>query len=116
MRFEIKRIQKNLKVTTIFVTHDQTEALAMADRIVIMNKGRIEQIGTPTDVYFNPKTKFVSDFIGEMNFMPGTLIKKENSTAKVALSDFCHLDIPCADMSRLTQDVIGGHPPRKTIC
>ncbi len=113
MRFEIKRIQKNLKVTTIFVTHDQTEALAMADRIVIMNKGRIEQIGTPTDVYFNPKTKFVSDFIGEMNFMPGKLIKKENSTAKVALSDFCHLDIPCADTSRLTQDVMVGIRPEK---
>ena len=113
MRFEIKRIQKTLKVTTIFVTHDQTEALAMADRIVIMNKGRIEQIGTPTDVYFNPKTKFVSDFIGEMNFVPGQLIKKEAATAVVALSDTCHMNIPCADTSRLTQDVVVGIRPEK---
>ena len=71
MRFEIKRIQKNINVTTIFVTHDQTEAMTMADRIVVMNEGHIEQIGSPQEIYYQPESKFTSDFIGETNFLEG---------------------------------------------
>jgi iron(III) transport system ATP-binding protein len=67
LRHEIKELQRKLGVTTIMVTHDQEEALAMADRIVVMNDGVIEQIGTPIDVYRNPATIFVADFIGETN-------------------------------------------------
>lgn len=67
LRHEIKSLQRELGVTTIMVTHDQEEALAMADRIVVINEGRIEQIGTPTEVYGDPGTLFVADFIGEMN-------------------------------------------------
>jgi putative spermidine/putrescine transport system ATP-binding protein len=67
LRAEIKRLQKEVGVTTIFVTHDQEEALSMSDRIVVMNKGNIEQIGTPIEIYKQPKTEFVFQFIGKSN-------------------------------------------------
>ena len=113
MRFEIKRIQKKLNVTAIFVTHDQTEALAMADRIVIMNKGRIEQIGTPSEVYFNPKTKFVSNFIGEMNFISCKRVKQNAVTATVELSDTCRIDVASTHSNQHKTDVTIGIRPEK---
>ena len=67
LRHEIKELQRKLGVTTVMVTHDQEEALSMADRIVVMNDGVIEQIGTPTEIYREPASLFVADFIGEMN-------------------------------------------------
>ena len=67
LRHEIKELQRKLGVTTVMVTHDQEEAMSMADRIVVMNQGVIEQIGTPTEIYREPETLFVADFIGEMN-------------------------------------------------
>ncbi|MCA0317189.1 MAG: ABC transporter ATP-binding protein [Proteobacteria bacterium] len=69
MQFELKQLQKELGVTLVFVTHDQEEALAMSDRIAVMNAGRIEQIGTPTEIYDRPRTRFVADFIGEINLI-----------------------------------------------
>ncbi len=69
LRDEIKSLQRRLGVTTIMVTHDQEEALAMADRIVVMNQGVIEQIGTPSDIYRKPATAFVADFVGSMTFL-----------------------------------------------
>lgn len=69
LRSEIRQLQKQLGVTTILVTHDQEEALAMADRVVVMNNGVIEQVGTPMDIYQEPASAFVADFIGTMNFM-----------------------------------------------
>ena len=73
LRHEVKALQHKLGITTIMVTHDQEEALTMADRIVVMNQGVIEQVGTPLDIYRKPKTAFVADFIGTMNFMPGVV-------------------------------------------
>ncbi len=72
MRTEIKRLRQKVRTTTVYVTHDQVEALTLADRIVVMNKGRIEQIGTPHDLYHAPATQFVAGFIGSpsMNFLP----------------------------------------------
>jgi len=67
LRHEVKELQRKLGITTVMVTHDQEEALSMADRIVVMNHGVIEQIGTPTEIYREPETLFVADFIGEMN-------------------------------------------------
>ncbi len=71
LRHEIKQLQRRLGVTTVMVTHDQEEALTMADRIVVMNEGRIEQIGTPQDIYRRPANAFVADFVGAMNFLDG---------------------------------------------
>ena len=73
LREEIRAVQRRLGVTTIMVTHDQEEALSMAERIVVMNHGVIEQVGTPEDVYARPKTAFVADFVGRMTFLPGRL-------------------------------------------
>ena len=72
MQFELKQLQKELGVTLVFVTHDQEEALAMSDRIAVMNAGRIEQIGTPAEIYDRPATRYVADFIGEINLIDGT--------------------------------------------
>lgn len=69
MREELKKIQAELGITVVFVTHDQEEAMALSHRIVVMNKGKFEQVGTPTEIYDNPKTKYVASFIGEMNFV-----------------------------------------------
>jgi len=69
MRGEIRQLQKRLGVTALFVTHDQDEASAIADRIVVMNRGRIEQVGTPTEIYQDPATRFVADFIGTANVL-----------------------------------------------
>lgn len=73
MRTAIKKIQKDLNITTIYVTHDQEEALAMSDRIAVMNAGIVEQIGTPQEIYSKPATAFVAGFIGTTNFLDGTL-------------------------------------------
>ena len=76
MRGELKQLHQRLGATFIYVTHDQVEAMSLADRIVVMNAGRVEQIGTPRDVYDRPKTRFVAEFIGSppMNFLPGTVL------------------------------------------
>ncbi|MGV8935783.1 MAG: ABC transporter ATP-binding protein [Allorhizobium sp.] len=76
MRAEIRRLHKRLKATTIYVTHDQVEAMTLADRVVVLNKGRIEQQGTPQELYARPATRFVAGFIGSptMNFLPATVI------------------------------------------
>lgn len=71
MRFEIKEIQSILGITVIYVTHDQTEAMAMSDEIIVMNNGIIQQIGPPAEIYNNPSNKFVADFIGKVNFIEG---------------------------------------------
>ena len=72
MQFELKQLQKDLGVTLVFVTHDQEEALAMSDRIAVMNAGHIEQVGVPAEIYERPRTRFVADFIGEINLIVGT--------------------------------------------
>jgi iron(III) transport system ATP-binding protein len=73
LRRQIRELQRRLAVTTIMVTHDQEEALTMADRVVVMNRGTVEQVGAPTDIYYSPRTPFVANFVGKMNFMPATL-------------------------------------------
>ncbi|MFD0693544.1 ABC transporter ATP-binding protein [Paenibacillus sp. GCM10027628] len=85
MQFEIKHIQENLGITTVNVTHDQEEALTMSDRICVMNKGRIEQIDTPEGLYNCPRSKFVSSFIGEINWFRGEVIQSEAGVSAVRL-------------------------------
>jgi spermidine/putrescine ABC transporter ATP-binding subunit len=79
MQIEIKNLQKDLKITTIYVTHDQGEALIMSDRIAVFNQGRIEQIGTSEEIYNRPANKFVAEFIGETNFLEGSIKKIEET-------------------------------------
>lgn len=85
MQLEIKRIQQKLKITTIYVTHDQEEALTMSDRIAIYNKGKIEQIAVPKEIYENPVNAFVADFIGESNFLPVDLLEDRNGQADLRI-------------------------------
>ena len=90
MQQELKRIQQTVGITFIFVTHDQEEALSMSDTIAVMNGGKIQQIGSPVDIYNEPKNAFVADFIGESNILEG-LMKKDY------LVNFKNVDFPCVD-------------------
>ncbi|MBR1487059.1 MAG: ABC transporter ATP-binding protein [Synergistaceae bacterium] len=73
MRFEIKEIQKNFGITVVYVTHDQTEAMAMSDRIIVFNHGVVQQVDSPMNIYKNPANDFVADFVGKINFINGTV-------------------------------------------
>lgn len=86
MRLELKRIARQVRTTFILVTHDQEEALTLADHIIVMNAGRIQQKGTPEELYRRPSNLFVADFIGSANFLEGTLIGGDGGRAEVAIS------------------------------
>ena len=86
MRTEIRRIQKTLNITSVYVTHDQIEAMTLSDRIVVMNEGIIEQIGTPVEIYRFPNSRFVADFIGRANFVPGEALGKHGDNLAVRVS------------------------------
>ncbi len=95
MRTEIKRVHQQVKTTTIYVTHDQIEAMTLADYVVVMNRGRIEQVGTPHELYHAPKTRFVAGFMGSpaMNFLPCTL-ERNASALSVRLADGVSFPVP----------------------
>ena len=81
MRTEIRRIQQEVGITAIYVTHDQSEAMALSDNIIIMNKGVVAQMGSPQDIYYHPNSEFVADFIGEANFLKGRLERMDGDHA-----------------------------------
>ena len=85
LRRQIKRIQRELDVTTVYVTHDQEEALAVSDRLAVMSDGEVEQVGTPVEVYEEPETEFVASFIGENNVFSGTVESREEGVLSVAV-------------------------------
>ena len=99
MQNELKRIQQAMEITFIYVTHDQEEALTMSDTVVVMDKGRIQQIGTPEDIYNEPKNAFVADFIGESNILNGTMVR--DNVVKMYGKEF-----PCVD---------GGFAPNEPV-
>ena len=99
MQIELKRIQQQMGITFISVTHDQEEALTMSDTVVVMDKGRIQQIGTPEDIYNEPKNAFVADFIGESNILNGTMVR--DNVVKMYGKEF-----PCVD---------GGFAPNEPV-
>jgi multiple sugar transport system ATP-binding protein len=101
MRTEIKKVHRQVTTTTVYVTHDQIEAMTLADRVVIMNGGRIEQIGTPYEVYHHPRTRFVAGFIGSptMNLLPCRLVEN-GSGLSVQLSDRLAFPVPAARTAR----------------
>jgi iron(III) transport system ATP-binding protein len=81
MRFELKRLQRELRITTVYVTHDQSEALALSHQVAVMNQGRIQQVGSPRDIYERPQTQFVADFVGTTNFVDGRVLSRDASTS-----------------------------------
>ena len=83
MRTEIRRIQQEAGITAVYVTHDQSEAMALSDQIIIMEKGDVRQIGTPQEIYYHPANEFVADFIGEANFLRGELTDKNGDEGVV---------------------------------
>lgn len=84
MKYWIKDLQQKLRITTIYVTHDQNEALTMSDRIAVMNRGVVEQVGTPQEIYERPISRFVTDFIGESNILAGEVVGVVNGTVELS--------------------------------
>ena len=96
MQIEVKRLQRQLGLTTILVTHDQDEAMSVADRIAVMNKGKVEQFDTPVAIYDRPQTLFVNGFIGTTNLLNGTVAAREGGTVTVALDAGATLRLPAS--------------------
>jgi spermidine/putrescine ABC transporter ATP-binding subunit len=113
MRLELRDIQKRLGITTVFVTHDQDEAFEMSDRIVLMNAGCIEQIGTPEDLYDNPQTRFAAEFIGEASLLEGTVVSVQGATVIIAIDE---LRLPaiaaCPGLTRGERAILMTRPER----
>ena len=84
MQEELKQLQRALGITFVFVTHDQSEALSMADRIAVFNEGEIAQIGTPQDIYHRPETEFVANFVGSSNVLPAALVRQMSGRTGIA--------------------------------
>jgi spermidine/putrescine ABC transporter ATP-binding subunit len=103
MRFEIKDLIRRLSITGVYVTHDQAEALAMSDRVAVMNAGHIEQIGTPDEIYECPRSKFVADFIGLSNFLRSKVLSVAGEEATVSI-DGLHLVVPATAETQVGQD------------
>jgi ABC-type Fe3+/spermidine/putrescine transport system ATPase subunit len=87
MRSELKQLQQATGITSIFVTHDQSESMALADRIVVMNAGRIEQVGTPVDVYERPHSRFVNEFVGVINVLQGVVAGVDGQRVRLVWGD-----------------------------
>ncbi len=87
MQLELKHLQTHLGITFVYVTHDQEEALTMSDRIVLMRQGRVAQVGSPRDLYDRPASRYVADFIGETNLLPGTVVESTGRTATLRMGD-----------------------------
>ena len=109
MQLELKAIQNDVGITFIHVTHDQDEAMTMADRIAIMNAGRIEQLGAPTDLYERPQTAFVASFLGISNLLPGTIL----GPGRVRLEDGTEVRVPEATLNGRSGQVAVGVRPEK---
>jgi putative spermidine/putrescine transport system ATP-binding protein len=100
MQVEIRQIQKRLGITAVLVTHDQEEALTMADRVVIMRGGRLEQVGTPEEIYSRPASRFVASFIGTSNFLRGTIAGRSGGMLQVRLANGGQVLVPWPDDGR----------------
>jgi iron(III) transport system ATP-binding protein len=106
MLFELKRLQRELGITTVYVTHDQTEALAMSNQIAVMNHGKVEQIGSPREIYNDPKTRFVAGFVGKSNFISGTVVSKVKADL---------YEVKTADGSLLVQSGFDATPGKEVV-
>jgi multiple sugar transport system ATP-binding protein len=116
MRTELKELHQRLKTTSVYVTHDQVEAMTMGDQIVVMKEGRIEQAGRPLDLYDYPANMFVAGFIGSpaMNFLPGVVVRSDNA-AHVELVDRTRIELPANSPARHGQTVKFGTRPEHLV-
>ncbi len=104
MRVELKRIQERIGVTTIFVTHDQSEALALSDQIVVMSAGRVEQVGPPEEVYNTPASEFVANFLGASNILPATCVGHDGDSLAFDEEIFGRIAVPAAKAPQVTSE------------
>ena len=107
MRTEIRRIQQTVGITAIYVTHDQSEAMSISDQIIIMNKGKIAQMGTPREIYYQPKNEFVADFIGEVNFLTGSVTSIDSKAI--------HVDVGGVDITAESFEKVQKGDPCKIV-
>ena len=112
MQIEVKRLHHEYGITTILVTHDQEEALSMADRIAVMNRGRIEQVASPTDIYDHPATLFVNQFVGTTNLIPGKLVGADAGGCDVQLADGMLRTAPAPDLRTGANVLVSVRPER----
>jgi spermidine/putrescine transport system ATP-binding protein len=113
MQLELKHLQRKLGLTFVFVTHDQEEALTMSDRIAIINRGRIEQLGTASEIYHKPRTPFAADFIGQANLLGVTVVGRNGTTARVRLNDGLELTVDANEIPPgITQALISIRPEK----
>jgi multiple sugar transport system ATP-binding protein len=112
MRIEIRRLHQSLGATSIYVTHDQVEAMTLADRIVVMNQGRIEQVGTPLELYDRPANRFVAEFIGSpaINIVEG-LVEAAGSGRRLRVGSKLSLDLPAGSQARTGERIVAGFRP-----
>ena len=113
MQLELKRIQNELKITFVYVTHDQEEAMTMSNRIAVMRAGRFEQVGPPQEVYENPGTEFVAGFLGASNLLDGAIESADGSVAKVALAAGSTVSLPARKLPTTQGGVRIGVRPEK---
>ncbi|MEY2852522.1 MAG: spermidine/putrescine transport system ATP-binding protein, partial [Verrucomicrobiota bacterium] len=113
MQIELKNLQNKLGITFVFVTHDQEEALVMSDRIALMNKGKIEQLGTVDDLYYRPKTQFVATFIGETNLFPCTVANRNHEFVTLKLGGQHELRLPAAHLAPTAKEILISIRPEK---
>lgn len=106
MHMELVKLQEETGVTFVYVTHDQSEALALSSRIAVMNQGVVEQLGTPRDIYSHPKTFYVADFIGKCNLLPARVIDVQSSQIRINVADSFELSLPNEEME-VTVDQTG---------
>ena len=97
MQIELRQLQQQVGITFLFVTHDQEEALTLSDRIAVMTEGHVMEIASPAQLYENPSSRFVADFIGSMNFFPGEVTKSENGKLSISTDSMGEIDIPASN-------------------
>jgi ABC-type Fe3+/spermidine/putrescine transport system ATPase subunit len=115
IRYEIRKMAKDLGLTAIHVTHDQSEAMSISDRIAVMKKGRIVQVGSPQELYMNPKSLFVAHFIGESNFIEGSISKVEGDDLEVELRGGSKVHAVCKDLPKNGRLILAIRPEVFTI-
>jgi spermidine/putrescine transport system ATP-binding protein len=112
MQIELKRIQTEVGITFVHVTHDQEEAMTMADTVAVMNQGRIEQMGSPVEIYESPRTAFVANFLGQSNLFPGSVVSREGDVVVVKAHEQ-YFSIPSSRVATAGSSVVVGVRPEK---